>query len=262
MSLEKIMLKKMQHAKEKGNKDSTIEIELSKLKQNPYQPRLEIKEEEIEELAASIKEQGLIQPIAVTPATGKTGYYYIIAGHRRVEAHKLLQKEKIKAVVLKEIDDEKLMALSLIENMQRKNLDVIEEAIALKNALLHFKTIEKLSKALGYNNSLIGKKISILKLNRMIIDDIKENKTTSDVVALNMLNKLPNELQYRYYKEFLEKGRGWLKEAVKNFKKQKSEKNPFEFKHNKRSKKLVIKIDKIDAEKAKKIEEFIKQLLN
>jgi len=136
-------------------------------------------------LANSIKEKGLLQPILVVKAD--TGYY-IIAGHRRVEAHKLLGKDKIKARVIK-ADEEDLASLSLIENLQREDLDLIETAMALKKYKEEFnKTLEKIGKEIGKTKGYVSQILNILNLPEEIINDIKENKRTKDITALNWLN--------------------------------------------------------------------------
>jgi ParB/RepB/Spo0J family partition protein len=124
----------------KGEDKEIATIPLAFLKENPYQPRIEIKPEEIKDLANSIKEKGLLQPILVAKSDEKN--YYIVAGHRRVEAHKWLGKKIIKARVI-EADNENLASLSLIENLQREDLDLIETAIALKRYKNEFNKLLK-----------------------------------------------------------------------------------------------------------------------
>jgi len=217
-------------------KEILIEIPLNSLRESPYQPRIEIKPEEIKDLANSIKEKGLLQPILVVKAD--TGYH-IVAGHRRVEAHKWLGKDKIKARVIK-ASDEDLASLSLIENLQRENLDLIETAMALKKYKEEFnKTLEEIGKEIGKTKGYISQILNILNLPEEIIKDIKENKSTKDVTALNWLNSYakkkfsvlnnssnPQEIEengglekgkkeiIELYQGFLKYGRGWLKDEI------------------------------------------------
>jgi len=217
------------------------EIEIDKLKENPYQPRIEIKKEEIEDLAKSIKEKGLIQPVIVTKTDEGI---IIVAGHRRVEAHKLLGEDKIKAIFI-ETSPALLAELSIIENLQREDLDLIETAIALKKYKEEFnKSYEEIAKEIGKSKTYIVRVVNILNLPDEIIKDIKENKSTKDINALNMLNtyskkvavhmctdnqnadfsgdleeytsqKWKNEI-LELYKGFLENGREWLKKEIEN----------------------------------------------
>jgi len=236
MGMHEIMVAKMKELKE--NKENEIrEVPLSSLKENPYQPRIEIKPEEVKDLANSIREKGLLQPILVAKAD--TGYY-IVAGHRRVEAHKWLGKEKIKARVIK-ADKENLASISLIENLQREDLDLIETAMALKKYKEEFnKSYEDIGKEIGKSKSYVIKILNVLNLPEEIIKDIKENKSTKDILALNMLNsyskkigvnmftnsekaqeneeneefkKGKNEI-IELYQGFLKYGRGWLKDEI------------------------------------------------
>jgi ParB family chromosome partitioning protein len=273
--------------KETLQKDEIKEIPLSSLKENPYQPRIEIKPEEIKDLANSIREKGLLQPILVAKAD--TGYY-IVAGHRRVEAHKWLGKDKIKARVIK-ADEENLASISLIENLQREDLDLIETAMALKKYKEEFdKSYEEIAKEIGKSKSYVVKVISVLNLPKEIINDIKENKSTKDINALNMLNtyvkrisvhmrtdgekvqeigeneefeKGKNEI-IELYQGFLKYGRGWLKEEIdKRLKSLTRQKTPgIKMEVGKRKTKIEINIpltqEAIDKLKAL-IEEFAEE---
>lgn len=220
-----------------GEDKELRKIPISSLTENPYQPRIEIKPEEIKDLADSIREKGLLQPILVAKAD--TGYY-IVAGHRRVEAHKWLGKEKIKARVIK-ANKENLASISLIENLQREDLDLIETAMAFKRYKEEFnKSYEEIAKEIGKSKSWVIKILNILNLPDEITKDIKENKSTKDILALNMLNsyakkigvnmftdnvnpqeiedkeqfeKIKNEI-LELYQGFLTYGRGWLKDEI------------------------------------------------
>jgi len=223
-----------------GENKELKEIPIFSLKENPYQPRIEIKPEEIRDLANSIREKGLLQPILVAKAD--TGYY-IIAGHRRVEAHKWLGKDKIKARVIK-ASEEDLASISLIENLQREDLDLIETAMALKKYKEEFnKSYSEIAKEIGKSKSYVIKILNILNLPTEIIQDIKENKSTKDILALNMLNSFAKKIGvnmftaeqnndylgvlkdndsqiwekeiFRLYKGFLKNGREWLKKEIK-----------------------------------------------
>ena len=128
-----------------GEKEAELrDIEISKLKENPYQPRLQIRQDEVEELAKSIQSQGLIQPIVVSKQDDS---YIIVAGHRRVAAVlKYLKKSTIKAYVIK-ADNLQLASMSVIENLQRENLNIIEIALALQRYKAEFeKSYDEIAK--------------------------------------------------------------------------------------------------------------------
>jgi ParB family chromosome partitioning protein len=110
---------------ESSKKDSVVEISLNEIKPNPYQPRKNFSQESLKELAESIKEDGLIQPIVVVE--DEFDGYIIVAGERRYRASKLAKLKTIKAVVL-EITNEQMQQYALIENIQREDLNPIELA--------------------------------------------------------------------------------------------------------------------------------------
>ena len=111
--------------------DQIVEINLSELRANPYQPRKNFDEEALNELASSIKEHGVFQPIIVKKSIKG---YEIIAGERRFRASKLAGLETIPAIV-KDFSDEEMMQIALLENLQRENLTSIEEAKAYKSII-------------------------------------------------------------------------------------------------------------------------------
>ena len=154
------------------NKNITNKIDISKIYPNKKQPRKNFEEKEIKELSESIKNQGLIQPIVVRKTSG--GMYEIIAGERRWRACQLAGMHSVNCVVMS-VDDKNVYELALIENIQRENLNVVEEAKAYKN-LIESNGIknEELSKKIGKSSSHISNLIRILDLDneihQMIID--------------------------------------------------------------------------------------------
>ena len=154
------------------NKSSTNKIDISKIYPNKKQPRKNFEEKEITELSESIKNQGLIQPIVVRERSG--GMYEIIAGERRWRACQLAGLHSVSCVVMS-VDDKNVYELALIENIQRENLNVVEEAKAYKNLIeLNGLKNEELSKKIGKSSSHISNLIRILDLDdeihQMIID--------------------------------------------------------------------------------------------
>src|SRR5690606_29605892 len=123
------------------------------LKENPYQPRKRFDEDKIEELAQSIKEHGVLQPIIVKRS--EIGYY-IIAGERRVRACKRLGLTTIPAVV-RDIDDKVMAEIALLENLQREDLTIIEEATAYQTLIeRHGLTQQELADRLGKSRAHIA----------------------------------------------------------------------------------------------------------
>ena len=154
------------------NKNSTNKIDISKIYPNKKQPRKNFEEKEIKELSDSIKNQGLIQPIVVRETPGSM--YEIIAGERRWRACQLAGLHSVNCVVMS-VDEKDIYELALIENIQRENLNVVEEAKAYKNLIeLNGIKNEELSKKIGKSTSHISNLIRILDLDneihQMIID--------------------------------------------------------------------------------------------
>lgn len=141
--------------------DKVIQIDLKELRPNPYQPRKTFTEESIEELAASIKEHGVIQPIIVRKVLKG---YEIIAGERRYRAAMAAKLDSIPAVV-REFTDQQVMEIALIENIQREDLNAIEVANAYQALIDQFHlTQEELSVKVGKSRSHIANFLRLLQL--------------------------------------------------------------------------------------------------
>ena len=141
-------------------------INISQIIPNPSQPRKKFKDEDLKELSSSIKNQGLIQPIIVKPTTDSQ--YQIIAGERRWRASQLIGSHEIDCVV-KDLDDTNVLEAALIENIQREDLNVIEEASAYKG-LIDIKKInnETLAKLIGKSSSHVSNILRLLELDEKI----------------------------------------------------------------------------------------------
>jgi ParB family chromosome partitioning protein len=145
----------------KGNKGKIMEISLKEISRNPFQPRKEFNDLELIELAKSIQMYGIIQPVIVRKA--RHGYQ-LIAGERRYRACRMIGRNTITAIV-QEMNDEKVAAVSLIENLQRKELNYFEEAGAYARLLQEFgMTQEELAQKIGKSQSAIANKLRLLKL--------------------------------------------------------------------------------------------------
>lgn len=172
------------------------ELPLSELRVNPYQPRKTFNEESLNELAESIKEHGVFQPIIVKKSIKG---YEIVAGERRFRASKLAGKETIPAIV-RNFTDEEMMEIAVLENLQRENLNAVDEANAYKTLMenLHL-TQDQVSKRVNKSRSHITNLLGILSLPEDVLTLVKENKLTmgharclsklSDIEKINELTK-------------------------------------------------------------------------
>lgn len=153
--------------------DQIVEINLSELRANPYQPRKNFDEEALNELASSIKEHGVFQPIIVKKSIKG---YEIIAGERRFRASKLAGMQTIPAIV-KDFSDEEMMQIALLENLQRENLTSIEEAKAYKSIIESMNiTQDELAKKVGKSRSHVTNILGLLKLPASVQDMVLYNK--------------------------------------------------------------------------------------
>lgn len=150
-----------------------VELDLNDILPNRFQPRIKFNEESITELAESIKEHGVIQPIVVRPLGDR---YEIIAGERRYKASVLAGKETIQAIVT-ELSDKDSAEVALIENVQRQDLTPIEEAISYNKILdMGYLTQEELALKLGKTQSTVANKLRLLKLDDEVQEALLESK--------------------------------------------------------------------------------------
>lgn len=171
-----------------SEEEQVTDIAIQKLKENPFQPRIDMRYEKLEELANSIKENGLLQPITIVK---KGDNYVIIYGHRRVQACLLLGKKTIKAIVLQKVEHAQLAILPLVENIQRENMNPVETAISMKR-IIDEKVVNsqnELADHLGLTKSWVSKILSVIKLPDDVLKAIKTDGY-SDVTVLTTLNKL------------------------------------------------------------------------
>lgn len=150
---------------------SVVDIKLSDIKENPYQPRKIFDNEKILDLANSIEQNGLLQPIIVKKTISG---YYIIAGERRYRAFKHLNKEIIPAIV-KEMTDEEMMVFAVIENLQREDLTPLEEALSYKQLMdsMNLKQ-DELAKQIGKSRPYVANSLRLLKLPLEIKDKLSD----------------------------------------------------------------------------------------
>ena len=171
-------------------KEEIVNVRLDELRSNPYQPRKVFDEEALQELASSIKEHGVFQPIIVKKSIKG---YEIIAGERRVKASRLAGLEEIPAII-RDFNDQEMMEIALLENLQRENLNAIEEATAYKKLQETLAvTQEELAKRLGKSRSHITNMIGILSLPQNIQEEISKNNVSMG--HARVLSKLEDEAQ-------------------------------------------------------------------
>jgi len=183
--------------------DVVLEISVEEIIPNSFQPRKEFDPEKLQELASSIQEHGVIQPVIVRPRLNNTGYELVV-GERRLRACKMIGLEKIPAVI-KTLSDQEMTEIALIENIQRENLNPVEEAKAYKRLIEEFGlTQEEVAKKVGKSRPFVANFLRLLQLPSDILDLLADGKVT--VGHVRPLLSLVNEsLQRQVVKEILER---------------------------------------------------------
>ena len=149
------------------------------IKPGPWQPRKIFDKNELESLSNSIKNQGIIQPVILKPDDAIKNQYFIIAGERRWRACQLAKIHEIPAIIRDDINDKKIAELSLVENIQRSELNPIEEAEGYQSLLNNYNyTQEDISKAVGKSRSYIGNIIRLLSLSDKAKELLLQKKLT------------------------------------------------------------------------------------
>lgn len=178
------------------------EIFVKKISANPYQPRQFFSEEKLEELAASIKEYGIVQPLVVRK---KGKGYELVAGERRLRAAKMAGLETV-PVIIKEYDDDKMMEIALIENIQRHDLNPIEEAHGLRRLMVEFKlTQEQAAEKVGRSRVAVTNILRLLNLPEAIQNYIIDG-TLNMGQAKQLLGLPQEEQQLEVAKAIIENG--------------------------------------------------------
>ncbi len=155
----------------------TLEVEITRISPNPFQPRSDFGPDEIRELADSIREKGLLQPILLRKHHEG---FQIVAGERRFRAMQLLGKDTIPALVRDQLSDRDMMEMALIENIQRVQLNAIEEALAFEQLINTCGiTHDELAQKLGKSRSAITNTLRLLKLEDDLKRMIREGKLTA-----------------------------------------------------------------------------------
>ncbi len=196
-------------------------LKVSQIKANPDQARKAFKEEDLKALAQSIEDHGILQPLLVRKVKD---HYQIIAGERRFRAAKLAGLKEV-PVLVKDLSEEDAATISLIENIQREDLNPIEEALAFQEMMKTYQlTQEDLAKALSKSRSSIANTLRLLKLEEEVQDYLREGKLSFSHGRLLLKIKDP-KAQVKKAREIVAQGTSIL-EAEKSLEKTKNKKKP------------------------------------
>jgi len=199
------MLEKVQVEKQGRNDEvkNIVYINIDNIRPNPYQPRKQFNKAALEELCESIKQYGVIQPINVRKISAN--HYELVAGERRLRAATMAGLKEIPAIVVK-VDDDDSAVMALIENLQREDLNYLEEAEGYYNLITeHHFTQEELAAKIGKSQSTIANKIRLLKLSPLIKKILMDNNLT-ERHARALLKLHDEQLQLKVLKHVCEKG--------------------------------------------------------
>jgi ParB family chromosome partitioning protein len=171
-----------------------LEIDIDLIEPSPYQPRTRFREEALDELARSIKTSGIIQPLVLRPIGNR---YQLIAGERRWRAAQRAGLNKVSAIV-RQVPDELALEMTLVENIQREDLNAIEAARAFERLMDEFHlTQESVAERTGKDRATVANAIRLLKLEPKILDWIEEGKLTAGH-GRALLAVLDSQLRMRY----------------------------------------------------------------
>ena len=187
---------------EEDNQSSVLEIDINKITPNKNQPRISFNEEALNELAESIKEVGVIQPIAVKSVDE---YYEIIAGERRWRAARIAGLKTIPAIV-KDMEGLKALEAALIENIQREDLNPIEEALTYCRFSEEFNlNQEEIAKKVGKSRSAVANAMRLVNLDKRVITFVREGKLSSGH-GRALLAIEDNDFQFELAEKIIEEG--------------------------------------------------------
>ena len=169
-------------------------IPVEQIEANPDQPRKTFAPDALDDLANSIREKGIIQPLIVRPITGATDRYQIVAGERRWRAAQKAQLHDV-PVVVRELSDTDVLEIAIIENIQRADLNPVEEALGYRNLQEKFgHTQEELSKALGKSRSHIANLMRLLGLPQDVLELLRDQKISSGHARALVVSDDPSAL--------------------------------------------------------------------
>ena len=183
--------------------NSVTRVSIGDLSRNSYQPRMNFREEKLEELANSIKKNGIIQPIAVRPSKSKKGKFEIVAGERRWIAAQRAGLHEIPVVIL-ELSDVESLEVAIVENIQRDDLNPIEEARGYKRLNEEFEyDHESISKLMSKSRSHISNTLRLLTLPKDVVGMLEEGTLTSGqarpLIGLSNASSIAEEIVSKNY---------------------------------------------------------------
>ena len=183
--------------------NSVTRVSIGDLSRNPYQPRMNFREEKLEELANSIKKNGIIQPIAVRPSKSEKGKFEIVAGERRWIAAQRAGLHEIPVVIL-ELSDVESLEVAIVENIQRDDLNPIEEARGYKRLNEEFEyDHESISKLMSKSRSHISNTLRLLTLPKDVVGMLEEGTLTSGqarpLIGLSNASSIAEEIVSKNY---------------------------------------------------------------
>ena len=183
-----------QRVRDSGPQQADRKIPIERIKPNPDQPRRDFDKDELQDLAASIREKGVIQPLILRKSGGGSDDYEIVAGERRWRAAQIAQLHEVPALI-RDYTDTEVLEIAIIENVQRSDLNPVEEATGYRQLMDRFgHTQEKLAEALGKSRSHIANLLRLLNLPDEVLDYLRSGKLTSGHARALITAENPAEL--------------------------------------------------------------------
>lgn len=182
--------------------ETITEIPLSSIVPNPDQPRRDIGRDSIEELAASIREHGVLQPVIVQPLPD--GRYQLVAGERRWRAARVAGLSTVHAIV-RQVSEEERLELALVENVQREDINAVDEAIAYRALMERFgMTQEEVARKVGKSRTAVANTLRLLTLEEEILDGLRQGKITEGHARALLM--APEEARMELYRRAVKAG--------------------------------------------------------
>nr|WP_309502735.1 ParB/RepB/Spo0J family partition protein [uncultured Roseovarius sp.] len=192
-----------QTSSDRAPKAPDMMVPIERISANPDQPRRQFDKDMLDDLTASIREKGIIQPLIVRPMPGKTGDFQIVAGERRWRAAQQAQLHRI-PVIVRDFDDTEVLEIAIIENIQRADLNPVEEAAGYQQLMQKFgHTQEKLAEALGKSRSHIANTMRLMQLPEEVQSYVRNGQLTAGHARALITSDDPVALAQRVVKKAL-----------------------------------------------------------